>query len=139
MSRSAAHLRRIFGADHDGVTAYNRGEESNLTVAQQNAAAAARGVSTPLGTMAAPTAGVATANSQALTWVAPAGGPTRYILQFRRTAEPVWKTFSDSLTSTSATVTGLTASTSYTYRIRAANRRGVAAAWSPTTAASTTS
>lgn len=85
------------------------------------------------------TAGTATSSAQPLTWTAPAtgGAPTDYDVQFAAAGSGSWTTFTDgSSTTTAATVSGLSPSTSYDYRVRAVNAAG-AGPWSSTVTAST--
>lgn len=74
------------------------------------------------------TLGTATATTQPLSWTAPAsvgGAPiTDYIVQFSANGT-TWTTFADGAsTSTTATVTGLSAATNYSHRVAAANSFG---------------
>ncbi|SDO76946.1 protein of unknown function [Rhodoferax sp. OV413] len=72
-------------------------------------------------------AGATTATSQALTWNLPATGdaPTDYIVEFKLTSGGSWATFSDGVSITrSATVTVLSASTGYDFRVSASNSAG---------------
>ena len=67
--------------------------------------------------------------SVALTWTAPVanGGSsiTDYIVQYKTSAASSWSTFNDGTsTTTSATVTGLSGSTDYNFRVRAVNSNG---------------
>lgn len=92
------------------------------------------GVSAPT---AAPTlsAGAAGATSQALTWTA-VSGATSYKVEYRQQGAGTWST-GPTATNTSATVSGLTASTAYEYRVAAVNSAGTGP-WSNTLTASTT-
>jgi hypothetical protein len=67
--------------------------------------------------------------SVSLTWAAPSsnGGAaiTDYVVQFSSNNGSTWRTFSDGVrSSTGATVTGLTAGTSYVFRVAAKNAAG---------------
>jgi tripartite motif-containing protein 71 len=83
--------------------------------------------------LSSPQALVATAAASAsqvtLTWSVPVsnGGSaiTDYLVEYKQTVNPTWLTFNDGVsTLTSATVTGLTASTSYDFRVSAVNAFG---------------
>lgn len=72
------------------------------------------------------TLGTATATTQPISWTAPAsnGGSalTDYVVQYKENSSGTWLTFTDGVgTGVSTTVTGLTASTSYDYRVAAVN------------------
>lgn len=71
------------------------------------------------------TLGTATSTTQPLTWTAPSNGGsaiTDYVVQYSPAGANSWTTFADGTSTTaSATVTGLTASTSYDYRVAAVN------------------
>lgn len=71
------------------------------------------------------TLGTATTTTQPVTWSAPTGSPTDYIVQWALAGSGTWNTFADGTsTSTSATVTGLTAGVNYDYRVAAVNGAG---------------
>jgi len=74
------------------------------------------------------TLGAPTSTTQPLTWTAPANGGsaiTDYLVEYKASASGTWLTFSDGTSATaSATVTGLTASTAYDYRVSAINAIG---------------
>ena len=110
----------------------------------------------PLSVLAAPTApgaptglaaGTPASTSVPLTWVAPAsnGGAaiTDYVVQYKASSSGTWLTFADGTSTTaSATVTGLTASTAYDFRVAAVNSVGTgsySSTVSATTAAASTS
>ena len=74
------------------------------------------------------TLGTATSTTQPLTWTAPSNGGsaiTDYLVEYKASASGTWLTFTHvASTATSITVTGLTASTSYDYRVSAINAVG---------------
>jgi subtilisin family serine protease len=77
-------------------------------------------------------AGTATMTSIPVTWAEPAatygGTITDYRVQFRRSGTTTWSTFSDGVSSaTGATVTGLTRSRTYQFRVAAITAQGVSA------------
>lgn len=84
--------------------------------------------------------GTAASTSVALTWTAPADGGsaiTDYIVEFR-TGTAAFAVFADGTsTTTSATVTGLTASTTYDFRVSAVNAVGTGPASAIYTVATT--
>ena len=74
-------------------------------------------------------AGTPTGTTMPLTWSVPTsdGGEsiTDYVVQYKLSTASVWTTFADGVSSsTGATVTGLTASTSYDFRVAAVNSVG---------------
>jgi len=74
-------------------------------------------------------AGTPTATTMPLTWSAPVddGGETvtDYVVQYKLSTASTWTTFSDGVSPTAgATVTGLTANTSYDFRVAAVNGVG---------------
>lgn len=85
------------------------------------------------------TAGTATDTTQPLTWAAPATGtaPFTYKVEYKRQADSTWTVANASVSGTSYTVTGLTASTPYDYRVSASNGAGTGAV-STTASKSTT-
>ncbi|MGI4849327.1 MAG: fibronectin type III domain-containing protein [Janthinobacterium lividum] len=76
------------------------------------------------------TAGTATNNSQPLSWSMPSGGaPSDYIVEYKLSSAGSFTTFADGTSAAlSATVTGLSPSTSYDYRVSATNAGGTGAA-----------
>jgi hypothetical protein len=104
--------------------AANESAQTSAVTGTPTAGATAPGQPTGL------TAGTPTSSGVPLTWTAPAsnGGSaiTDYVVQYRTTAGPgTWTTFADGTsTVTSATVTGLTASTSYDFQVAAVNSVG---------------
>jgi hypothetical protein len=68
----------------------------------------------------------ATATTQALHWTAPAtgGAPASYRVEYRVAGTTSWSILGGTTAGTSATVTGLTAQTSYQYRVTAVNATG---------------
>lgn len=87
------------------------------------------------------TLGTPSGTSQPLTWTAPSDGGsaiTDYVVQYS-TDNATWTTFADGTSTTaSATVTGLTASTLYYYRVAAVNAVGTGS-YSTSVSGSTTS
>jgi len=84
------------------------------------------------------TLGTATSTTQPLTWTAPAsnGGSaiTDYLVEYKASSSGTWLTFADGTgTATSATITGLIASTSYDIRVSAINPIGTGPASSTAT------
>jgi hypothetical protein len=106
---------------------------NGIATAQANAGEAAPGQVTGL------TTGTATNTSMPLTWAAPATGTVRdYQIQYSPAGAGTWTTVSDGVSTTaSGTATGLTAGTSYDFRVRATNYNATAGAYSSTATAST--
>ncbi|WP_157266618.1 fibronectin type III domain-containing protein [Azohydromonas aeria] len=111
--------------DYQVAAVNGAGSSAYSTSVTGSTAAAAPGQVTGL------TLGTATETTQPLTWTAPtANGSaiTDYVIQYRVTGSGSWTTFADGTsTTTSATVTGLTASTSYDYQVAAVNGVGTGA------------
>jgi len=83
------------------------------------------------------TTGTMTYNSAAISWTAPTTGvaPSDYLIQYRVTGAGSWSTFTHSASSAlSATVTGLTYSTSYDFQVSGVNSYGTGTASSTATA-----
>jgi len=120
------------------VTATNTVGAVNATSNSQTVAASATVPAQVTGL----TLGTPTSTTQPLTWTAPSNGGsaiTDYLVEYKAASSGTWLTFSDGTsTATSANVTGLTASTSYNYRVSAINAVGTGAA-SATGTGSTTS
>jgi len=120
------------------VTATNTVGAVNATSNSQTVAASATAPAQVTGL----TLGTPTSTTQPLTWTAPSNGGsaiTDYLVEYKATSSGTWLTFSDGTSTTaSATVTGLTASTSYDYRVSAINAIGTGTA-SATGTGSTTS
>jgi len=68
-------------------------------------------------------AGSSLITSQDLSWNRVSGG-TSYELSYKATSDTTWTTFSTSLTKLTASITGLTADTSYDYRVRVVTSGG---------------
>lgn len=118
-------------ANNGGLT--NSPASLSFTV---NAAATAPGAPTSLG-------GTAASTSVALAWTAPSsnGGAaiTDYVVQYKASSSGTWLTYGDGTSTTAAaTVTGLTASTSYDFRVAAVNSVGTGS-YSTTYTVNTTS
>jgi hypothetical protein len=72
------------------------------------------------------TAGTPTSSAQPLSWTAPSTGgtPSAYTVEYRKSTDTAWTTFTNNVTSTSTSVTALVAATSYNYRVTATNAGG---------------
>ena len=69
--------------------------------------------------------GVAGNASVSLSWTAPSGTITDYIVEYKATASATWLVFADGVsTATTANVTGLTNGTSYDFQVKAKNTSG---------------
>lgn len=121
------------------ITGLTNGTAYTFTVTATNAigtssASSASSAITPSAGATAPaqvtglTLGTATDTTQPLTWTAPSNGGsaiTDYVVQWAVAGSGTWNTFADGTSTTAAaTVTGLTASTSYDYRVAAVNSIG---------------
>ncbi len=120
---------------YTGTTAVVSGLASNasyaFTVVAINAAAVASPPSNQVNALTlpdvsgTPVVGTITASSVALTWAAPVGGAASYLVEYSTTAAFTPATsFSQPAPTTSATVTGLTESTTYYFRVVAGNSTG---------------
>ncbi len=120
---ATGNTARIFAANYSG---------GNLVFASTGQVTPT--VSAP-GQVTGLTAGTATANSQPLTWTAPGSGgtPTAYTVQYKLHTSGTWLTYTSSASGTSATVAGLTASSSYDYQVIATNSAGSGTASSTVT------
>ena len=118
----------------NGSTALTNGTAYNIQIKAVNAigdgTATASTSATPSGSPAAPTAvwGAGGNTEVRVTWNAPASNGaaiTDYVVQYSSNSGSTWSTFSDSTSTTaSATVTGLTNGTSYTFQVSATNSIG---------------
>lgn len=97
---------------------------------------------TPPPAPSAPTNVTATtgAQSASVSWTAPSGVPTSYVIQPRVGGSPTGtpKTITGTPPATTTTVTGLTAGTAYTFTVIAANANGSSPASSPSNAVTPT-
>jgi hypothetical protein len=122
----------------DQLAGLSAGTQYDVQVAATNAGgtSAFTGTVTFTTVVAAPgtptglAAGTATSTTQPLSWTAPAsGGPVvSYNVRYSVDGASTWTTVSG-ITGTSATVTGLSASTAYDYQVEAVNAGGTSA-WS---------
>ena len=102
-------------------------EGTGAASAASNSATTSAGATAPA-QVTGLTLGTATSTTQPLTWTAPSNGGsaiTDYVVQWSPAGANTWTTFADGTSATaSTTVTGLTASTSYDYRVAAVNAIG---------------
>jgi len=122
------------------ATATNASGTAQASSSPVTVAAAATVPGAPTGL----TLGTPGSTSQPLSWTAPAsdGGSalTDYVVQYALAGSGSWSTFSDGTsTATSATVTGLSSSTNYDYRVAAVNAVGQGSYSSTSTGATTAS
>jgi hypothetical protein len=137
-ARSATFTYTAASTGSKSISVTNSGTLSNPAAIAVTAAAAA----TAPGQVTGLTLGSGAPNSQALTWAAPAsnGGATitDYVVQYATAGSGSWVTFADGTsTATSATVTGLSVSTNYDYRVAAVNSVGTGAYSATMTGATT--
>jgi uncharacterized repeat protein (TIGR02543 family) len=109
-------------------TAYKFSATASNATGTSAAASSASSAVTPASAPSAPlgVAGSGTGGSATITWSAPSddGGSavTDYIIEYRVATSGTWTTFTDGVsTTTSATVTGLSAGSSYEFRVTAKN------------------
>jgi hypothetical protein len=137
------------GATSGSYTPSVSGAELTVMATATNASGTATGTSAPVTVAAAPTVpaqvtgltlGTATSTTQPLTWTAPGNGGsaiTDYTIQWSPAGANTWTSFTHSASTTAAiTVTGLTASTNYDFRVAAVNAIG-AGAYSATSTGAT--
>ena len=114
LAESTAYDFRVFASNAAGD-----GTAATIGNISTTAALAAPG---PVVSLAA---GTATTTTQPLTWSAPVtggGSITDYKVEYKASSSGTWLTFSDAVSATTgATVTGLSASTAYDYRVSAFN------------------
>jgi len=131
LSSSTLYYYRVAAVNAIGTGAYSASVNAT-TSASATAPAQVTGL----------TLGTPKSTTQPLTWTAPSNGGsaiTDYLVEYKASASGTWLTFSDGTsTATSATVTGLTASTPYDYRVSAINAVGTGTP-SSTVSGSTTS
>jgi len=136
LSATVSGLAASTGYDFQvfAVNASGAGTASPVVSATTSAAAA-----TPPGQVTGLVAANPTSTAVALSWTAPASGgaPATYTVQFRVTGTTPWSTASSTVSVTSFSVTGLTASTSYDFQVIAANAAGSGPASAVATAATT--
>lgn len=128
LSASTAYDFRVRAANTAGTGAY-----STTVSATTAAGTVAPGQPTGLTGTAAPT-------SVALSWVAPSSGnaATDYTVEYKLSSGSTWTTLADGVSVTpTATVTGLTNSTSYDFRVKASNAGGTGVASSVFTISTT--
>lgn len=125
LAASVTYFYKVSACNLSGCSVPS-GEGSGMTLAGGGAVPAAPG---------APTVGSATANSLAVTW-SPVGGATTYLL-FRATTSGGSYSQIAALSGTSFTDSGLSAFTSYFYRVAACNAVGCSDSSSEGTASTT--
>ena len=129
------------GYDSGDSLHYNAAGERLMGTTMANGVATAianSGEATP-GQVTGLTTGTATNTSMPLTWTAPGAGTVRdYEIQYSPAGAGTWTTVTDGVSTTAAgTATGLTASTSYDFRVRAISYNTTPGAYSSTVTAST--
>lgn len=119
-SNTLADADRLFVLKADGSFASILG-----SIVKASGTGTGSGTAAPVapGQVTGLTAGAATDTAQPLSWTAPATGtaPFAYKIEYKRTADSAWTVAATGVTTTSGAVTGLTASTSYDYRVSATN------------------
>ena len=121
-----------YGADFPGYPTFRATHTPNLLLSSVFLNSTAGIPSAPTGL----TAGEATITSVPLTWEAPielnGGEVSNYVVQYRDSLSSQWLTFTDSMSATAgATVTGLSARTTYEFRVAARTAQGDSSYSSP--------
>jgi hypothetical protein len=119
LAADAAHTHRLPNADASGYITLTTADGTPVKLLVTNGVVGAGGgaaVTAP-GQVTGLTAGTPTNTTVPLSWTAPSAGSspiTDYLVQYRVAGASSWSTFADGTsTTTSATVTGLTAGTAY--------------------------
>ena len=124
LSNGTVHMFRVLAVNVAGQSS-----PSATMSATPNTGVGVPGVPTGLTAQVASPTNSLTSGQVGLSWTAPAsdgGAPiTDYVVEYSSNGGTTWSTFADGTsTSTSATVTGLTNGTPYTFRVRAGNVAG---------------
>jgi hypothetical protein len=96
------------------------GSTASSTVSATTAASAGSAPSAPTGVSATSP----TSSSIVVAWTLSTSGSPTYVVQYRVTGQSTWITFGQPTTSSSETVVGLTAATSYDFQVVATNNAG---------------
>lgn len=97
-----------------------------LSISANSPALASTAAATAPGAVTGLTAGTATSSTQPLTWTAPSSGtaPITYKVEYSPAAANTWTQAATGVSASNYTVTGLTASTAYDYRVTPSNTAG---------------
>jgi hypothetical protein len=130
LAADAGHTHRLPNIDANGCITLTTadGTPVKLLVVAGVVGAGGGAAGTAPGQVTGLTPGTPTSTTQPLTWTAPSAGSspiTDYLVQYRLAGATSWSTFADGTsTTTSATVTGLTAGTTYEFHTAAVSAVG---------------